>query len=147
MPTSEGSMEGPIVVDANVLFAALLRDGATRHILLFGRLDLHTPEHFFDEFARNRPYLLAKSRATEAAFDLLVDSLRDRVADVPLAVIRPHLARALEETGRKDALDAPYVAAGLAIGGALWTHDRRLAAKISVPILTTADLVADKKRG
>jgi predicted nucleic acid-binding protein len=39
-------------------------------------------------------------------------------------------------------LDAPYVAAALALGATLWTQDKALQAKAPVPIVSTADVVA-----
>jgi predicted nucleic acid-binding protein len=134
--------DGRIVVDANVLLGALLRDGTTRRLLLYGGLDLHTPETIWAEFGRNRAHLLAKSRATQAAFDLLVEALRDRIAGVPLALIRQHLGEAEVSLGASDMLDAPYVAAALALGATLWTQDKALQAKAPVPVVSTADVVA-----
>jgi len=135
-------LEGPIVVDANVLFGALLRDGTTRHLLLYGGLDLHTPGTIWREFERNRAYLLKKSRATDAAFGLLLDALRDRIGEVPLPLIGERLAEAQASLGSEDHLDAPYLAAALAPGAALWTQDKELRAKATVPVLSTEDLVA-----
>lgn len=138
---TEDPLDGPTVVDANVLFAALLRDSTTRHLLLYGDLELHTPDHIWDEFERNRQHLLEKSRATEPAFDLLVESLDARLADIAPQVIEPHLDDALEAIGESHELDAPYVAAAVAIDGSLWTHDKRLQDRAPVPVLTTSDVV------
>jgi predicted nucleic acid-binding protein len=135
-------IDGPIVVDANILFGALLREGTTRRLLLYGGLNLHTPETIWAEFGRNRAYLVQRSRAPEDAFDLLVEALRDRISAVPLAPIRERLREAEECLGNADMLDAPYVAAALALGAALWTHDKRLRAKAPVPLVSTADVVA-----
>ena len=135
-------LDGRVVVDANILFSALLRDGTTRRLLLYGGLDLHTPETIWSEFERNRAYLLLKSAATEAAFDLLVDALHDRIAAVPLVIIREQMARAEESLGKGNPLDAPYVAAALALGATLWTQDKSLLAKAPVPVVTTAEVIA-----
>jgi predicted nucleic acid-binding protein len=131
----------PLVVDANVLFSALLRDGTTRHIILHGGLDLHTPEALWDELERNRAYLLRKSGATEAAFDRLLELLRDRIASIPLEVIRPHLREAHRRLGPRERLDAPYVAAAMAIRGTVWSHDKPLARKAGVRCVTTRELL------
>lgn len=129
-------------MDANILFAALLRHGTTRRLLLHGDLDLHTPWVIWDELDRNRSMLVRKSRATPASFDLLVGGLRAAVGTVGPEVLQPFRLEALRRTGPKDRLDAPYVAAALALGADLWTHDRRLAAKAGIPVVTTAELLA-----
>ena len=135
-------LDGRVVVDANILFGVLLGDGTTRRLLLYGGLDLHSPATIWEEFDRNRAHLLAKSRATEAAFDLLLDALRDRISEVPLAVIRERLGQAEESLGKGNPLDAPYVAAALALSATLWTQDKGLLAKAPVPVVTTADVIA-----
>jgi predicted nucleic acid-binding protein len=142
MTAGSPGLDGRVVVDANILFGALLRDGTTRRLLLYGGLDLHTPATIWAEFERNRAHLLAKSRATEAAFDLLVEALRDRISGVPLAVIRERMVEAEASLGTRDALDAPYVAAALALGATLWTQDKSLLAKAPVPVVSTAEVVA-----
>lgn len=138
---SQAPIDGPIVVDANILFSALLRDGATRHLLLYTELDLHTPDHIWNEFDRNREHLLEKTNATAAAFDLLLDSLRDRIADLPPQVLRNHLGEARDAVGEDDQLDAPYVAAALALDEALWTQDKRLREQAPVPVLGTGEII------
>lgn len=134
-------LNGPVVVDANVLFAALIADGTTRHLLLHAGLDLRSPATIWDEFDRNRGELVAKSRTTEAAFDLLVDLLRDRIADVPLAAVRPHLDDAVDALGPAHRLDAPYVACAMAVGGTLWSQDKALGERAPVPVVATAEVV------
>ena len=142
MTASRPRLDGPVVVDANVLFGALLRDGTTRHLLLYGGLQLHTPAHVWGEFERNREYLLKKSGATEAALGLLLDAMRDRMADVPLLLIRERMEEAAKSLGPRGTLDAPYVAAAMALGATLWTQDKELKRKAPVPVVSTADVVA-----
>lgn len=142
MTARRSPLDRPVVVDANVLFGALLRDGTTRRLLLYGGLELHTPPTIWAEFERNRTELLKKSRATEAAFDLLLGALRDRIVDVPLPLIRERIAEAAASLGRGGGLDAPYVAAALALRATLWTQDKKLREKAPVPVVSTEDVVA-----
>ena len=142
MTARRPQMDGRIVVDANILFSALLPDGTTRRLLLYGGLDLHTPATIWGEFERNRAHLLARSKATEAAFDLLVDALRNRIGEVSVAVVRERLAEAEASLGEENELDAPYVAAALALGATLWTQDKELLTSAPVPVVNTALVVA-----
>jgi predicted nucleic acid-binding protein len=135
-------LDGPVIIDANVLFGALLRDGTTRHLLLYGGLDLHTPSTIWAELERNRPYLVNKSRVTEAAFDLLIGALRDRIGDLPLAHIRERMPEAEAGLGRGGRLDAPYVAAALGVLATLWKQEKTLRAKGTVPVVSTEEVVA-----
>ncbi len=130
----------PLIVDANVLFSALLKDGLTRHLLLSARLNLHTPAVLWTELDRNRGYLIRKGRTTEAAFDLLVNLLRSKIQNIPDEVVDAKLDEALRRLAPTDRLDAPYVAAAMAVSGTLWTHDKVLSKGAGVPILRTVDV-------
>lgn len=130
-----------LVVDANVLFGALLRDGTNRGLILHGGLDLHSPHAVWGEMERNRDFLRKKSHASGEAFDLLVASLRSRVRSIPQEALQPWRDEALRRVGHKDRLDAPYVAAALALGGGIWSHDKALGEKAGVPVWTTAEVL------
>ena len=131
-----------LMLDANILFAALLRDGTARRLLLEGDLDLHTPEWIWDEMTRNRAWLVAKSGANLASLELLTGLLRDAVHDVPAAVTDRFLDQALRQVGPRNSADAPYVATALALDATLWTQDKTLAKSSKITVVTTAELVA-----
>lgn len=132
---------GLLVVDANILFGALLRDGTNRNLIMHGQLALHAPDWLWDELARNRAFLMQKSRVTQGTFDLLIEGLKDRIRSIPLAAVQCHIDEALARLDAKDQLDAPYVAAALAIGGGVWTHDKALGNRAGVPVYTTAEIL------
>lgn len=131
---------GPIIVDANILFSALLRDGTTRLLILHPKFDLHTPEYLWEELERNRDFLVRKSGTTQETFQILAESLRQRIRSIPLEVIRPHVDEAARRLSNPDDPDIAYVAAAIAIDGTIWTHDRRLSARAQVPRIDTAAL-------
>lgn len=134
---ADESVRRPLVVDANILMAALVRDGLTRHLLLSPDLELHAPEVLWEELDRNRRYLLGKSGATSAAFDLLLDLLKSKIRPVPLEALAVRIDEALHRLGPANRSDAPYLAAALAIGATLWTHDKKLAKRSGVRAVTT----------
>lgn len=41
-----------VVVDANIIFAVLIREGFTSHLLFSERFHLFTPEYVFTEFEK-----------------------------------------------------------------------------------------------
>ena len=131
----------PIVVDADIVFAAFLRDGATRELILDRDLDLRCPSWLWDEVIARYDWLLIKSRLSRPALDELLRQLRQRIVDIPEGVIVAQREEALRRVGRTGRKDAPYVAAVLAIGGVLWTHDARLARAAFVETITTAQLL------
>lgn len=133
----------PIVIDANIVFAAFLRDGATRELILDRGLDLRTPPWLWEEVAGRYAWLRRKSGLSAPALDELLRQLRTRVIDIPAPAIEAHRKEALRRTTKAGRKDAPYVAAVLAVDGVLWTHDATLAHDAKVPTITTAQLLAE----
>ena len=146
---SKATLKGPIVIDANVVFAAMIRDGGTREVILDRGLDLRTPPWLWEEVAARYEWLINKTRLPHAALDELLRQIRDRITDIPEAAIQAKKDAALKRVPASGKKDAPYVAAVLAVGGVLWTHDTRLASESKVPVVTTVDLLAllDERRG
>lgn len=136
----------PIVVDANIVFAAFLADGATREIVLDRGLDLRNPPWLWEEVAARYDWLLEKTKLSRSALDELLRQVRDRILDIPEAAIEGKRAKALELVGDAGRKDAPYVAAVLAVDGTLWTHDKTLADEAPVDTVTTERLLEEADR-
>jgi len=47
-----------LIVDANILFAALIKDSSTAQLLVNVELKFYAPEFLFEEFAKYEDYLL-----------------------------------------------------------------------------------------
>jgi predicted nucleic acid-binding protein len=73
-----------LVVDANVLFSALIRDGVTRKLFFEDRLELFAPEYLFEEFAGHRKEILQKSQRSEVEFGHVMTILRGRITEILL---------------------------------------------------------------
>ncbi len=69
----------------------------------------------------------------------LVERLGQRIRTLPDEAVLRHADAARRLVEAIDPKDVAYVAATLAVGGVLWTHDRHLGA--AVPVVTTRDLL------
>lgn len=123
------------------MFAAFIRDGATREIILDRELDLRTPPWLWEEVIERYPWLLEKTNLSRPVLDELLRQIRERIVDIPEATIEAHREPALAQVGKAGLKDAPYVAAVLAVDGRLWTHDTTLAAEVEVETVTTGELL------
>lgn len=131
----------PIIIDANIVFAAFIRDGATRELILDRGLDLRSPPWLWDEVAARYGWLLEKSGLSPPVLDELLRQIRTRIANVPEEIILAHKAEAIKRAGKSGKKDAPYIAAVLAVQGVLWTHDEQLAHDGRVETVTTKELI------
>ena len=55
-----------LVLDANVLFSALIRDSHTRHFLLFSGHSFYTPEFVFEEIDKHMNEIKEKAMLSES---------------------------------------------------------------------------------
>ena len=54
-----------LIVDANILFSALIKDSSTAKILVDDKFKLYAPEFLFEEFAKYEDYILKKTNRTK----------------------------------------------------------------------------------
>ena len=69
-----------LVVDGNILFAALIKESLTAELLLSDKLTLFAPEFLFDEFAKYEQYILEKTKRSKTEFTQFLDILNVLVA-------------------------------------------------------------------
>ena len=126
-----------LVMDANVLFSALLKAGMTRRLLFDRRLSLYAPRFLLEEFRKNAGRLQKRSRLPKKEFVELNRMLLSRIHWVPDPEINPFLPAARHLCS--DAKDVPYLACALAVGADLWSRDRDLR-QPRVKVWETAEL-------
>jgi predicted nucleic acid-binding protein len=71
------------VVDANILFAALIKDSLTAEILLDDFILFYTPEFIFEEFGKHKSEILEKTKRTHEEFEFVYQTLRSHIKVVP----------------------------------------------------------------
>ena len=128
-----------LVVDANILFAAAIKDSTTAELMFSDRLELIAPEHIFSEFNEYRAEILEKTERSSADFDKFMFILWNRIGVVPHDETRGFITRAEEISPDPD--DVQYFALSLKYGCAVWSNDGRLKGQSEVKVLTTEDLV------
>lgn len=131
-----------LIVDANILFAALIRRNDTFLLLFEDSLDLYAPDYLLEELAEHRDEVLAKTNETPERFDLLFSRISSRIHLIPLKSLK-----AKEEEAARlspDADDAPYFALALFLGkeAVIWSNDKRLKTQSQIPVISTAELIS-----
>jgi predicted nucleic acid-binding protein len=72
-----------LVVDANVLFSALIARGTTCDLMFSERLQLIAPEFLFRELEEHKDELIEKSSLSEVDFEEFVNSLNVIIDVIP----------------------------------------------------------------
>ena len=129
-----------LVVDANILFAALIKDNITSELLLKREFHLYAPDFIIIEFEKYRDYLKKKSERSDEDFDHLLEVFKRNTELISKEDIKPYIEKAKSIT--PDIGDVPYFAIALKLQIPIWSNDKDLKEKQSeIVIYTTSDLM------
>jgi predicted nucleic acid-binding protein len=130
-----------LVVDANIIIAALIKSGAARRIILSDKLLFLSPDFIIDETYKYREYICSKSGLDDDQFDLLMSLLFMQIDIIPLEEYKAQI-RPASKIMKDDIKDIPYVACFLAKKcDAIWTNDTDFWDKPGIKAVDTADLL------
>ena len=132
-----------LVIDANVLFSALIKNSFTCSFLFNDTFHLFTPEYIFTELEKHKEELMNKTERTTEEFFRLVETLKRRIVIVPLEELVLYVEEAEKLT--PDPEDMAYFALALKLNCAIWSNDKRLKEQNKVEIYNTHEL--DKLSG
>ena len=129
-----------LVVDANVLFSALIKEGTTRELLLSNEFVLYAPEFLLDEFLEHVGELESKTHVEK---ELLKEKIKELIRQSDIRVIsrdeiKPFIDKAIRVSPDPD--DFIYFAAALKLDCPIWSNDKKLKRQDAVKIYSTHDL-------
>ena len=131
-----------IVIDSNVLFSALIKDSATRKLILEYDDFFLFPEFIFEEMEKHKEELFKKSKMENKDFGRLLQIILKKVMIVPNEVLLPHKKEALEIVKSIDLDDAAFIACVLAYPNSiLWSDDKKLKKQTKVRVLSTQEIM------
>lgn len=125
-----------IVVDTNMIIAALIKDSTSRKILMSNDFYFVSPDFVLDEI-----YKCEKSGISKDEFELLIALIFQKVAIIAMEFYESYKDRATEIM-KEDVKDIPYVACYLALKcDGIWTNDTDFEGKKGIRIFDTAELL------
>lgn len=129
-----------LVVDANILFAALIKEGSTAELLISDKLQLFAPEFLFTEFVKYEELILKKTHRSREEFNQFLDLLKEQITIIPKKEIIPFINKA--EKISPDTKDIVYLALAFALKSNIWSNDKRLKqGQEKITILSTEELI------
>ena len=129
-----------LIVDANILFAALIKEGSTAELLISDKLQLFAPEFLFTEFAKYKELILKKTHRKEEEFDQFLDLLKEQITIVSKKEIKPFLEEA--DKLSPDPKDSMYLALAIALKSDIWSNDKKLKeGQSKIIVYTTEELI------
>ncbi|MBU1976081.1 MAG: hypothetical protein KKG59_06785 [Nanoarchaeota archaeon] len=127
-----------LVIDANVLFAALIRDGLTRRTLPIKRLVLFSPDFSLEEFDKYNLLIQEKTGCDPKELYELLNSFRKYIRVVPQNEFIDYLTEASRFC--PDPNDIRYFALAIKLNCPLWSNDKKLKEQDRIAVYNTQEL-------
>lgn len=133
-----------LVVDANILFAALIKVSATSDLIVDNSLNLVSVEFIFEEFEKYKNLLKEKTKRTEGEFERFMEIIQKRIKLIPYEEFKSFMAEA--EKISPDPKDTEYLALALKLNCDFWSNDKKLKTQNKVKVYSTEDLMKELKK-
>jgi len=127
-----------LVVDANILFSSLIKDGKTSELLFEEELKLYTPEFIMEEFKKYEEILLKKTHRTKEQFHEILQLIKEIITIIPKEEYLNDMKKAKEIS--PDPKDAMYLALALKLKCSVWSNDKKLKEQKEVRIYSTEEI-------
>ena len=128
-----------VVVDANILFAGLIK-GSTTAIMLFNpNLKLYSSQFVIEEFMKYSDLIQKKMKRTRGEFVTIMHQLHQVIIVVPQDEYESYMERAKKIS--PDDPDVPYFALALKLQCGIWSNDSELKIQDKLIIYNTKELL------
>lgn len=118
-----------LVIDANILISALIRDSHTRHFLLLSGHSFSAPEYIFEEINSHIEEIKEKTFLSESDVKGILSNIMilGNIKVIPLAELYEYCDEAKRISPDID--DTAYFALALKQKCAIWSNDKELKEK------------------
>lgn len=130
-----------IILDTNILISALIKDSATRRIIIESGLNLFYPENSFKEILKHKEYILKKADYSGEEFLKIINKLLEYINLIPLKIIEPRLKEANKIMEKIDINDVIFIASALSLNGLIWSEDKDFDKQPIVKVVKTKYLI------
>jgi Predicted nucleotide-binding protein len=127
-----------VTVDANILFACLIKDSTTRRLFFNPALFIFAPEFIVDEFVLHIKEIREKSGLKEDELYRLVGKVLSQLTLISDKDLKPFLPAAASLVD--DPKDWLYISCALRENTAIWSHDSDFGMQKRVKVITTKEL-------
>ena len=133
-----------LVVDANILFAALIKVSATSDLIVDNSLNLSSVEFIFSEFEKYKDLIKEKTERSEEEFERFMEIIQKKIKLIPYEEFELFIKEA--EKISPDPKDTEYLALALKLNCAFWSNDKKLKTQNKVKVYSTEDLKNELKK-
>jgi len=129
-----------LIVNTNRIIAALIKDSASRKIIIHSNAELLTIGFLNKEIQKYNGTLLKKSSLNKIELDILFKKLMEKVLILDDRLINTKIKEARRIMDKIDTNDTPFIAAALAAKADIWSDDEHFQRQNKVKVWRTKDL-------
>jgi predicted nucleic acid-binding protein len=123
-------------VDANILFAALIRQNVTYGLFFEEKIILYSPYFILDELEKKKIEILQKNSSLD--FKNVFAALKRRIRMIVTEKIKPYFPEA--DLISPDPNDSVYFALALYLKIPIWSNDKELKKQNKIKIYNTEEV-------
>ncbi|MCL4379224.1 MAG: PIN domain-containing protein [Candidatus Marsarchaeota archaeon] len=137
-----------IVVDANVVIAALAKQSITKEVLLYPFIDYYSPDFLLEELAEHEEEIMPKMKTDRLGYQKALGIITKKLKIVHRDAYIQYLADANKIIGEVDKDDVAYIAVALSIeADGVWSYDPHFKQQKAVRLFPTSELIRIIKKG
>ena len=129
-----------LVIDANILFSALIKDSITAEMLFKEDLKLYAPKFIIEEFSKYEDLILNKTKRTKEGFIQIMHILNEIITLIPQEEYAQYMKEA--KTISPDEKDTFYFALASKLKCGIWSNDKKLKEQDKVKVYATKEILA-----
>ncbi|MEK6886593.1 MAG: PIN domain-containing protein [Nanoarchaeota archaeon] len=129
-----------LVVDANILFASLIKESVNVELMLDENIRLFAPEYLLEEFYKNKAEILDKTHRTDEEFNDIFEILNKLITIVPAEEFSDFLTEAASILADHPK-DVPYFALALKLRCPVWSNEKGLKNRKDFVVYSTHDVL------
>ena len=131
-----------LIVDANIMLSAMIKDSGVRKIIISGAHELFIPEYALQETLMYIDLISKKNKMSRGQNGQLLSVLLNYMNLVKPSLYTGKLKEALQIMKKIDEKDTPYAALALSIDNdGLWTADKDFDKQNKIKVWKTKDLL------
>ena len=129
-----------LVVDANILFGALVGRGKTLEIFFSDKISLLAPEFLFEEFEKHKTEILEKGKISVLELEEASSFIKEKIKLIPSGDISLDV-KSKAKILSPHTKDEAYFAVALAFNAMIWSEEKSFRKQSGVKICNTSELV------
>jgi len=131
-----------LIVDANVVISALIRNSKSRELLTISPFVLYSPDTLLESIEKYKEEFIQRSELSDKDFETLLSFILEKITIVNQQEYKSKLEQAQDIIGHIDIGDVDYIALALSVkNDGIWSDDAHFQKQDKIKVYQTEDIV------